>query len=352
MRIAIFIALVFAIAGLIVLYKIRPYDHNIPLRASTLVEWGNDILTKAKIGLYPRPLHKITLPLLYINLDRDVKRERFMQQQFTKYDINAKRISALDGKFLTRLDKGEFNGYKFINNYFNLSAEELACTLSHLKAIATAEKENYNKVIIVEDDCCFDMMPFWNHSLDDISKLCPDDWEIIQLFTLSVSCSYNQDKIFLRKKEGETCYSTVAYLINEKGIKKVLDKTGRDTFLLGQLTSKGLFPQYGTTDKFLYDLAITYVHTRPILFPYNITLESTIHPEHTEEHIKTTQYLISLYIQCNYNSLPLISDEEYKMGYTLRDIDNELQKINLNYFLVDGTLLGAFRQNNFIQGTI
>ena len=112
------------------------------------------------------------IPILYINLKRDVKRREVLEKDLT--DIRAKftRIDAVYGKDLydpkyrktlaKKLGVSEkkllpsywFNrrNFKTMDNKENSILAKVGCYLSHLLAYKTALRLGYTKVLILEDD--------------------------------------------------------------------------------------------------------------------------------------------------------------------------------------------------------
>src|SRR3990167_965362 len=172
---------------LLLLFLLKP-KHD-PPSSDKLKQFLSDTtltLQYLKYGLIQKSLYQVNLPVLYINLDRDKDRKKYMEFQFQEYNIKTERVSAVYGKNLKSLkhsSPGE--EISFVNNYSGLSPGEVGCTLSHLKAIRIAYEKGYDMVLIAEDDCCFDLIPFWPHSIEDIVKTAPNDWEILQLSTLN-----------------------------------------------------------------------------------------------------------------------------------------------------------------------
>ena len=74
------------------------------------------------------------------------------------------------------------DGINYYNDYDNLTPSEVACTLSHLKAIYIAYEKGYEKALILEDDVLFYLLPFWTEDIDAILQKAPKDWEVIRLF--------------------------------------------------------------------------------------------------------------------------------------------------------------------------
>jgi hypothetical protein len=99
-----------------------------------------------------------------------------METSLREYKISGVRVPATDGsdglESLARLvDKLPDN----------LSPNELACTISHLRAIKFwLETSKSDTAIICEDDICFSAVKKWNFSWDDVIASLPYYWEILQ----------------------------------------------------------------------------------------------------------------------------------------------------------------------------
>lgn len=240
---------------------------------------------------------RINYPILYINLDRSSDRKNYMENEFKKNNIkNYTRISGVDGKKITNMKEGIVDGIKYNNKYTRGSKYELACTLSHLKAIKYAYDNNINEVLILEDDASFELMKYWHDSLGNIvKKEAPKDWEILQLYSTK-NCFNKIEKKFVRRTNDD-CFSTVVYLINKKGMKKVLDFCyDNNRFELGKIINNKIFPLKIVADFFIYKIPQNvYVYKFPLIIPNNDELDSIIHPQHTKFHLQNRNYYKSLY---------------------------------------------------------
>lgn len=207
-----------------------------------------------KLELHPDIKYEIPYKIYYINLDRSTDRRAFMEDQFEKYNATYQRVSAIDGNTL------DMSKYK----HKNLHKYELACSLSHYKAIKMAYDEGNEHALIMEDDCHFGVVKLWKESMTDMLKDAPKDWEIIQLFTTYVnSRKYSFTSL---------CSGAICYLINRKGMGKIISRftqyeiDGADVFIYQAAKSYTLFPSLFITSDFLH--------------------QSTIHKEHHNIHIK------------------------------------------------------------------
>jgi GR25 family glycosyltransferase involved in LPS biosynthesis len=220
----------------------------------------------------------VPYPVFYINLDKDLDRRDFMEQQLSKLSANYRRIPGINGKNLKNFKRDEIDGISFINNYPELRPGELGCTLSHILAIATAWKTQMPIVLICEDDCSFDTCGITT-SMSDTVKNAPSDWEILQLFTGGLKKDQTDaETSYVRFEPKSTTWSNAAYLINRNGMSRLLSRVGYPFHLTPD--SKGI-PDYGVADRFIPLLTITYC-VIPSILGINTRLESTIHNEHID----------------------------------------------------------------------
>ena len=236
--------------------------------------------------------NKINVPIYYINLNKSSQRKKFMEEQFGLYNItNYKRIVGVDGKQLKNTFKDNIHRTTFTNNYSELSKNEVGCLLSHLKAIKTAYDNNLDQVLILEDDCSLDLMFFWEDKLTSLlNKLNKSDWEIFQLYTGNC-IDFNSKKCTLQTGKKD-CWGCVAYLINRKGMEKIINfiKTNnQNEILLGKYFNNKLYPTRGQSDIFLYQIAKTYSLDTPLFCTNNSNLQSTILTYHN-----TDQFAINI----------------------------------------------------------
>ncbi len=220
------------------------------------------IITKCIYEWLNRPIdHKPSLyhkqlPVYWINLDTSNIRRKSMYKNF--HNIKNVRISAVNAT-LAKLKSIQFNGVAFIefsketniyrkhieNTY---SYKELACTLSHVKAIQQAYDAGYKMAIISEDDVEF-LPQFWT-IIPYFIKAAPIDWDVLQLYTTKKRSMVHVCKIddpWIHWKP--YFWGTQGYVINRKGMRKIL--------------SQFLFNKVVTADEFIYHDVNTYMTTYP-----------------------------------------------------------------------------------------
>jgi GR25 family glycosyltransferase involved in LPS biosynthesis len=160
----------------------------------------------------------IDLPIYYINLDTSINRYNNFNQQIKTYDIPynlINKVSAIDGK--------NYDASSLPNKIKNVDPLFLACLLSHIKAIQTAYNDLCEYAIIMEDDCNFEYVQYQNYKLSDIAYIYGTYYNVIQLTTTNKHRTNNKLKMnpaFLLPGYRD---SAVAYIINRKGMKNVLD---------------------------------------------------------------------------------------------------------------------------------
>lgn len=297
---------------------------------------------------------KIDYPIFYINMDKHVERRNYMENQLKKISTDFHRIKGFNGYEIKNKTEDEVEGIKFKNFYPTLSNAEIGCTLSHILAIKEAYKSGKNVAIICEDDIMFDtcsLVPNVSKIVDDA----PKDWEILQL-CISGSMDGSLARVYKdipkfpdisyikREYPKKYFWSTACYLINRKGMEKILDIVCKNTDIISitPIKHNPEYPHFGAADSYLLDLVNTY-SVLPSLFAANNTdLDSTIHPDHTPSHIEHSLTILSAFDQ-------ILSVKQIKFTKTLFDMDNILSRNNQKYFLACGTVLGAIREKKFIE---
>ncbi|ATZ80599.1 glycosyltransferase [Bodo saltans virus] len=162
------------------------------------------------------------IPIYWINLNRSIDRKDFMESQFEKYKIPYTcRIEAVDGNNLNSTNYDLFHSTKIKK----LNIYEIACTLSHIKALTKCYKDGHEYCIIMEDDCDFRYLEFHEKTIIELFNLNNDDIDVIQLITTMNACDLINIKKQLNNQSIIKGYkwNTGAYFIKRNAIKKILD---------------------------------------------------------------------------------------------------------------------------------
>jgi len=223
--------------------------------------------------------------IYWINLDRSPERKTKMNEMFQDdafQGIMNKRISAIDGKNPDNIEKLLITQNKKETNF------EYGCLLSHLESIRQFNDSYYNIALIMEDDATLEFKKYWKTSVKYIIKNAPPDWEIINLcYIIDTNHPY-----YNWNKENNysdiPTWSTLSYLINKKGSKKIIDSTYKNN-------KYALESNYiHTADDYIYNYLITYIYKYP-MFIYKTENESLIHDSHLELHKISKEHIIEQY---------------------------------------------------------
>jgi GR25 family glycosyltransferase involved in LPS biosynthesis len=144
-----------------------------------------------------------------LNLKRRPDRMESMQSKLQHLKINFKRFEAIDGNDL-QIDA--------INHKFNqsMSIYEIACALSHQKIFEDAKKNNYEKILIFEDDVLI------SKDFVEKSKIIKNfDWNLFYFGATQYRKWSNCDHEIYHPNDG-TC-GAFAYAINKECYLWILD---------------------------------------------------------------------------------------------------------------------------------
>lgn len=229
----------------------------------------------------------IDIPVYYINLDRSPERNEHMIEQLQKHKVKDwKRVKGVDG------DKDPSIKYiKDFGIFKPLSSGEIGCTLSHLRAIKTAYDDNVPYALILEDDVVFDFVPHWDKSLKGYIEGLKRPWNILQLYS---NFDYTSTTKSYLSPNYDT-YMTLAYIINRSAMRKILEKTLHDdTYIMSNKLANR-----GQADFYIYHLLgldTRFLTNPPLFIPNNLNLSSTIHDDHTSEHIRLALEATKIYV--------------------------------------------------------
>lgn len=153
---------------IILLLYVEYYINNFFYKRDYFTKLENDIT-----------INELVDKVYIINLDRRPDRMNKMKNLMKKYNISYERFPAIDGN---REDIK--NEWKKLQNTIIQTPNALGCLMSHLAIIKDAKKNNYNKILIFEDDLLFHKN--FNGALNKIKYL-PKDWKLLYLGASQIS---------------------------------------------------------------------------------------------------------------------------------------------------------------------
>ena len=208
-------------------------------------------------------------PLYIINLDEQPERMAWMEEQLKYWEIEKyTRISAYDGRPSTGDDLSHIIQGMYPES---VSAGEIGCVTSHLKALKHFVNETDEPyAIIMEDDCDISIAQFWTFTWRQFISRMPYDWDTLQI---AIICPGELHVQVHRRFIND--FSTACYVITRHHAEKLIKLHCRgDKYKL----DNGVKPR-PVADDLIYNSGASYACP---VFLYKIELGSSIHEEHIE----------------------------------------------------------------------
>ena len=200
-----------------------------------------------------------SIPVYWINLDRAIDRRIKMEHHLRDYrNTRVRAYNTSSARF--KISKIPHDGVHFytatkdtITYKKRLAREysykELACTLSHVKAIQQAYDDGHEIALISEDDVEF-LPQFWT-LFPYFMKTAPLDWDVLQLYTthmraLKHVCKLDDPWIHWKPY----FWGAQGYIMNRKGMRKILTQFSLNNRVI-------------VADEFIYHNVNTYTTTYP-----------------------------------------------------------------------------------------
>jgi GR25 family glycosyltransferase involved in LPS biosynthesis len=173
------------------------------------------------------------IPIYWINLDSCNERRELMENQFKKHNLKNIRVSAINGNEL------KLENY----NHNNLRSNELACVLSHIKAIKQAYDDNCKFAVIMEDDANFEYLETYNLYIPLNMLVNKYNYNIVQLSLTLTDTEFENIKKEIYTVSNGNAYSAAAYIINRNGMEQIINSkkklTPADHWIYQNVSSVG-----------------------------------------------------------------------------------------------------------------
>lgn len=230
--------------------------------------------------------------IAWINLDRSENRKKYMEELLGNIDIPNYRISGVDGK--TQNVRSMIGNCGYVRN---LSNYEIACTLSHIKAISHLSTLPGKYFLVCEDDISLKNTNLFHEKLRDIIKESPefDILLINKTYLGPVNENYGLWKNY--QYQGATVCSTVSYIISKNGIKKLMNYGSYD---INTNTFK-INDKMDVADLFIYQNLNTYFYKYNFIATLIENNISTIHPDHLFLHEMSDKFQLKLILKDKFN---------------------------------------------------
>lgn len=227
--------------------------------------------------------------IFYISCHRDKERRNKLVQNFENWNLTYSKIEAIDAR--------QENVYKYLEGGIppNMTNLEIACTLSHLKAITHFyyHMGHLDGIVICEDDLDFSPVEYWNFTWKELFERLPYDLEVLQMsiindmmITPNLHPRYNND------------FGTGIYYITRDYAKRLLSYHLHGT---KYNINRGTNPR-AVSDDLVYLPSRAYAMP---LFLYDISFTSTIHQEHINMFHKQSYEIVLKYWKTQGKDIPL-----------------------------------------------
>ena len=170
--------------------------------------------------------HKATTPCWVITLEPEKAAVQKLLASLAAQGVSARTVAGVDGrKGMPALQTNErlAVGSSHWRHLCELSASEVGCYLAHLRALQLALESGLDRVCLLEDDV--ELEADFGRVLSELEQL-PDDVEMIRLMGLKIrkrkAVKTLSDNLHLLVRPERGCLGTQGYLINRRGMHKVL----------------------------------------------------------------------------------------------------------------------------------
>jgi hypothetical protein len=213
--------------------------------------------------------------IYYINLDDQVNRKKYMEEQFAYWNItNYERISAHDGR-------GDNDLGECLKGLYpkSMSSGEVGCTISHLKAMKywlDNTDESEDMLLIMEDDCDISCAANWGFTWKEFKSHLPYHFDVVQLAVINPGELHV--KMHLRFVND---FSTACYLVRRHHAQKLvrLHCRGNKYKIDQEIKPRAV------ADDLIYNSGLTFAIP---LFLYKLDLGSSIHDVHVNIYHKSS----------------------------------------------------------------
>lgn len=267
-----------------------------------------------------------------LNLERRTDRWEKVKKQFDENKINVEKWTAVNGENIPNAFFNELipknKSEKELSNlgiYENKNA--LACLLSHLSIIKNAKYKKYKRILIFEDDVKIE---------DDFRLRIKDcktiDWKLLYLGSSQFNWNnieYTEDNRFYLANQS---LGTFAYAIDHRLYDEIISVLEKNNNIK-------------SVDNLLADIQYS---EKGNCFVYNKNIVTSNMIESDIRGVKINNEFFNFDVETKLHNKSL-KFNKLSAILNLVDIRDVLEDFNIDYWLTDGTLLGLYRQGDFIS---
>ena len=199
------------------------------LIANLFIKYKNTTTNNTEQFTIPT-IDRTEVDVYVINLEKNKERLELITQQYNDSDLGLYpfiRIEAINGNeinvqpYVTErvykgiLDIDKNNGER--HHHSQMTRGAIGCYLSHLKIYEKCKESTTPYALILEDDAVFNN-DIYESAIHHIQEQIPSDWDIILLGKIDIKTIKHDTYL-----EMQEFWGTHGYLINQNGIRKMLD---------------------------------------------------------------------------------------------------------------------------------
>lgn len=259
----------------------------------------------------------------YFNMDNEMSRRRYMEDQFDIYDIEYTRISG--DRFKASNIKEWIDVLKSPEDVLEInSSYAIANTVNHLIFLKEWYKNsNEQMIVLMEDDYDLTLIDHWHFDWKYLMSKLPFDWDTVQLGYEH----FERVEFFLSHKDYRS-FNFGPTLINRNHIKKILDLCFDNN---DKIVVHG-HPCYGLPEnKFSVDYLINHIgknYTIPIITTNTDFFQDIkdIHSQNVYDKHRTNRYIYHYWWKNKRDNFDL--EDFFRMN---KENDNEMTEYLHNY---------------------
>jgi glycosyl transferase family 25 len=173
----------------------------------------------------PLSARRQPMPIIVINLERNVPRRKFILRHLLEQGFEASVFKAVDGRELdlAELERtGIYNEALSIEKFSRrLSLAEIGCAMSHLGVYAQVLHGSADMVLVLEDDAM--LVPNFEASLQEVLAGLPSDWDVVQLIYECNDFEPVAPRVVRFLMQRSMPVAAAGYLLRKSGAQKLLD---------------------------------------------------------------------------------------------------------------------------------
>ena len=234
-------------------------------------------------------------PIIFICLQSNQERFKNIRTIIRKYQLkNVTICNAVPYQIISKennsVSVSNDGKHYFLESITSETEKEIACFLSHMKAILLAKEMGVSVCAIMEDDVNFDYIQYSSGTIQDYLAEIPSENSGLSLYTNKPNHSEFEQK-FVDGNHTNGYYGAVAYVLP----KNVIDSISDSIIQTNQIRVPKKTCLY-IADHYIPSCCSMYRPVHSIIIPNNTSLESTLHQEKTNHHIQIQyEFMLSLY---------------------------------------------------------